>query len=361
MTVLDELARLHSDNPTVVTVGMFDGVHRGHQYLVGRLKETAARMGCASAIITFTNHPRTVMRPDSRIPLLNTPEDRLRLLSEQGVDLVVPLSFTMEFSYLRAREFVEVLINSLNMKGLVIGPDFAFGYRREGTAEVLTALGEELGFSVEVVQPVAFDDLVVSSTEVRKCVEAGDMTHAAEMLGRPFTISGFVIEGDRRGRTIGFPTANIAVEPGCIVPAHGVYATWTQADGALDSRRRTSGCGPPSAGAVGRSRRTCWTMRATSTTPSCGWPSRGSCGTRSGSAAWTRWWRSSTGTSPQPARRWRRTAHCCRGDGRGSALIPTFHLRKNGLRCGVLGAREHAGCGDSPAPNRHCRRLLLLE
>ena len=205
MTVLDELARLHSDNPTVVTVGMFDGVHRGHQYLVGRLKETAARMGCASAIITFTNHPRTVMRPDSRIPLLNTPEDRLRLLSEQGVDLVVPLSFTLEFSYLRAREFVEVLINSLNMKGLVIGPDFAFGYRREGTAEVLTALGEELGFSVEVVQPVAFDDLVVSSTEVRKCVEAGDMTHAAEMLGRPFTISGFVIEGDRRGRTIGFP------------------------------------------------------------------------------------------------------------------------------------------------------------
>ena len=96
---------------------------------------------------------------------------------------------------------------------------------------MLTALGEELGFSVEVVQPVAFDDLVVSSTEVRKCVEAGDMTHAAEMLGRPFTISGFVIEGDRRGRTIGFPTANIAVEPGCIVPAHGVYATWTQADG----------------------------------------------------------------------------------------------------------------------------------
>ena len=171
------------------------------------------------------------MRPDSRIPLLNTPEDRLRLLSEQGVDLVVPLSFTLEFSYLRAREFVEVLIRSLNMKGLVIGPDFAFGYQREGTAEVLTALGEELGFSVEVVQPVAFDDLVVSSTEVRTCVEAGDMTHAAEMLGRPFTISGFVIEGDQRGRTIGFPTANIAVEPGCIVPAHGVYATWTQADG----------------------------------------------------------------------------------------------------------------------------------
>ena len=231
MTILEELARLHSDNPTVVTVGMFDGVHRGHQHLIGRLKAAAARQGCASAVITFTNHPRSVMRPDSRIPLLNTPEGRLRLISEQGVDLVVPLTFTLEFSYLRAREFVQMLLGSLNMKGLVVGPDFAFGYQREGTVDVLAALGDELGFTVEVVEPVTFDDLVVSSTEVRKCVEAGDMPHATWMLGRPFTISGFVVEGDKRGRTIGFPTANIAVEAGCIVPAHGVYATWTQADG----------------------------------------------------------------------------------------------------------------------------------
>lgn len=231
MTVLDELSRLHSDNPTVVTVGMFDGVHRGHRYLIGRVKEVAAEMGCASAVVTFTNHPRSVMRPDTRIPLLNSPEDRLRLLSETGVDLVVPLTFTLEFSYLRAREFVEFLLRSLNMRGLVIGPDFAFGFQREGTPEVLAALGEELGFSVEVVEPVTFDDLVVSSTEVRRCVEAGDVAHAAAMLGRAFAISGFVEEGDRRGRTIGFPTANVAVEPGFIVPGHGVYATWTQADG----------------------------------------------------------------------------------------------------------------------------------
>ena len=231
MTILDELARLHSDTPTVVTVGMFDGVHRGHQHLIRRLKGAAARQGCASAVVTFTNHPRAVMRPDSRVPLLNTAEDRLRLIGEQGVDLVVPLTFTLEFSYLRAREFVRMLLHSLNMKGLVVGPDFAFGYRREGTVDVLAALGAELGFTVEVVEPVAFDGLVVSSTEVRTCVEAGDMPHAASMLGRAFTLSGFVVEGDRRGRTIGFPTANIAVEPGCIVPPHGVYATWTQADG----------------------------------------------------------------------------------------------------------------------------------
>lgn len=231
MTVLDELARLHSDKPTVVSVGMFDGVHRGHQYLLSRLKEVASQRGCSSAVITFTNHPRSVMRPDTRIPLLNSAEDRLRLLGEQGVDLVVPLGFTLELSYLRAREFVNVLRSSLNMQGLVIGPDFAFGYQREGTAEVLTALGEEMGFFVDVVQPVQFDGLVVSSTEVRNCVEAGDMQHATAMLGRAFVISGYVVEGDRRGRLIGFPTANVAVEPGCIVPGHGVYATWTRADG----------------------------------------------------------------------------------------------------------------------------------
>lgn len=231
MSVLEELARLHTTNPTVITVGMFDGVHKGHQYLVSCLKESAARQGCASGVITFTNHPRSVMRPDVRVPLLTTPEDRLRLLSEQGVDLVVPLSFTPEFSYLRAREFVELLKETLNMRGLVVGPDFAFGYQREGTAEVLTQLGKEMGFTVEVVEPVEFEGRIVSSTAIRANVIAGEMADAAWMLGRPFILSGFVVEGDRRGRQIGFPTANLDVESGMISPVDGIYATWTQADG----------------------------------------------------------------------------------------------------------------------------------
>ena len=231
MSVLEELARLHTTNPTVITVGMFDGVHKGHQYLIGCLKESAARQGCASGVITFTNHPRSVMRPDVRVPLLTTPEDRLRLISEQGVDLVVPLGFTPDLSYLRAREFVELLKETLNMRGLVVGPDFAFGYQREGTAAVLTELGKELGFTVEVVEPVEFEGRIVSSTAVRSSVQAGEMKDAAWMLSRPFILTGFVVEGDQRGRQIGFPTANVESETGIILPADGIYATWTQADG----------------------------------------------------------------------------------------------------------------------------------
>ena len=231
MSVLEELARLHTTNPTVITVGMFDGVHKGHQYLIGCLKESAARQGCASGVITFTNHPRSVMKPDVRVPLLTTPEDRLRLISEQGVDLVVPLSFTPELSYLRARQFVELLKETFNMRGLVVGPEFAFGYQREGTTAVLSELGKELGFTVEVVEPVQFEGRIVSSTAVRACVQAGEMADAAWMLSRPFILAGYVVEGDRRGREIGFPTANVESEADIILPADGVYATWTQADG----------------------------------------------------------------------------------------------------------------------------------
>jgi riboflavin kinase/FMN adenylyltransferase len=231
MSVLEELARLHTTNPTVITVGMFDGVHKGHQYLIGCLKESAARQGFASGVITFTNHPLSVMRPDVRVPLLTTPEDRLRLIAEQGVDLVVPLSFTPDLSYLRAREFVELLKETLNMRGLVVGPDFAFGYQREGTPEILTQLGKEMGFTVEIVEPVEFEGRIVSSTAVRTSVQAGEMVDAAWMLTRPFILSGFVVKGDQRGRQIGFPTANLDVEPGLLLPADGIYATWTQADG----------------------------------------------------------------------------------------------------------------------------------
>ncbi len=231
MSVLEELGRLHTTNPTVITVGMFDGVHKGHQYLIKCLKESAARQGCASGVITFTNHPRSVMRPDVSVPLLTTPEDRLRLLSGQGLDLVVPLSFTLDLSYLPAREFVELLKETLNMRGLVVGPEFAFGYQREGTASVLTELGKEMAFTVEVVEPVQFEGRIVSSTAVRACVQAGEMADATWMLSRPFILAGFVVEGDQRGRQIGFPTANIDVEPSIILPADGIYATWTQADG----------------------------------------------------------------------------------------------------------------------------------
>ena len=231
MSVIEELTRLHTTNPTVVTVGMFDGVHRGHQYLIDCLKKEAAHQGFLSGVITFTNHPRSVMLPKFNIPLLNTPEDRLQLIADQGVDLVVPLNFTLDLSYLSAKTFIEVLRDALNMRELVVGPDFAFGYQREGTTEVLARLGEEMGFGVKVVDPVKFDGLIVSSTAVRNRVQEGDMAGAAWMLTRPFSLSGLVVKGDQRGRQIGFPTANLDIQPDVTLPPDGTYATWVHADG----------------------------------------------------------------------------------------------------------------------------------
>ena len=120
MSVIEELTRLHTTNPTVMTVGMFDGVHRGHQYLISCLKKEAAQRGCVSGVITFTNHPRSLMLPDLHVPLLSTPEDRLRLIADQGVDLVVPLSFTLDLSHLRAKAFVEILRDAFNMQSHTI-------------------------------------------------------------------------------------------------------------------------------------------------------------------------------------------------------------------------------------------------
>ena len=249
--MLEELARLHPTTPTVITVGMFDGVHRGHQYLIGCLKKEAADQGYVSGVITFTNHPRSVMLPNIHVPLLSTPEERLQLIAEQGVDLVVPLSFTSELSQLSARAFVELLRDALNMRGLVVGPDFAFGHQREGTTAVLTQLGKEMGFTLKVVEPVKFDDRIVSSTAVRNCVQSGDMVGAAWMLTRPFSLTGFVVKGDQRGRQIGFPTANFDIQPSMTLPPDGTYATWTQADGVTYKSATNIGF-RPTFGSVGR-------------------------------------------------------------------------------------------------------------
>ena len=251
MSVIEELTRLHTTNPTVITIGMFDGVHRGHQYLIDCLKEEAKHQGFVSGVITFTNHPRSVMLPNIQIPLLSTPEDRLRLIAGQGVDLVIPLNFTLDLSYLSARAFIELLRDRLNMHELVVGPDFAFGYQREGTTEVLTQIGEEMGFEVKIVDPVKFDDRIVSSTAVRNCVQAGDMADAAWMLTRPYSLTGIVVKGDQRGRQIGFPTANLDVPPDGTLPPDGTYATWAHVDG-VTYRSATNIGLRPTFGSLGR-------------------------------------------------------------------------------------------------------------
>ncbi|MFV0523864.1 MAG: bifunctional riboflavin kinase/FAD synthetase [Acidimicrobiales bacterium] len=213
-----------------VTIGVYDGVHLGHQLVIRRTRELATERGLATALITFDPHPATVIRPESAPKLLTGLEHKLELVAAQGIDTTVVVPFDAERAAEPAAEFVdELIVGALKARVVVVGGNFHFGRGREGTTELLAELGEKYGFEVHAldlleganggVQPV-------SSTAVRRALERSDVTAAAQMLGRPFEIRGPVTEGDRRGRTIGFPTANVAVPRPLALPADGVYAGW---------------------------------------------------------------------------------------------------------------------------------------
>jgi len=207
-----------------VTIGVFDGVHMGHRALIGRLISEARNRSLTATVITFANHPQSVLSPPSP-PLLTTVEERLELLAELGVDETVVLPFTIELSRLTAEQFCrEILVGKLACKLLVVGDDFALGYRREGTVARLKELGAQLGFEVIVVSPVTSEGIRVSSSEIRQLLLQGDVERANELLGKPYRIVGDVVKGAGRGRKLGFPTINLKVEPEKLLPRFGVYA-----------------------------------------------------------------------------------------------------------------------------------------
>ncbi len=225
MLVEDELAKVVPGGETALSIGVFDGVHLGHQHLIHKLRQKAAEEGLLSGVVTFHRHPRLVLSPESKLTYLTSLKERVRLLESLGVELIVTLSFTVELAQLGAREFLILLQKHLRMRWLVIGPDFALGRRREGDAATLKALEEELHFGVEVVPPRVWHGEVVSSTAIRHGLSQGDMTRANQLLGRRFTLRGRVIKGDERGKILGFPTANILPEAEQALPADGVYVT----------------------------------------------------------------------------------------------------------------------------------------
>jgi riboflavin kinase / FMN adenylyltransferase len=207
-----------------VTIGVFDGLHMGHRALIGRLISEARNRSLTATVITFANHPQSVLSPPSP-PLLTTVEERLELLAELGVDETVVLPFTIELSRLTAEQFCrEILVGKLACKLLVVGDDFALGYRREGTVAKLKELGAQLGFEVIVVSPVTSEGIRVSSSEIRQLLLQGDVERANELLGKPYRIVGDVVKGAGRGRKLGFPTINLKVEPEKLLPRFGVYA-----------------------------------------------------------------------------------------------------------------------------------------
>jgi riboflavin kinase/FMN adenylyltransferase len=226
MRVHQELPAQPPQKNAVLAIGVFDGVHTGHKHLLNRLKETATQGGMLSGVLTFVNHPRTVLVPGTCVQFITSVNDRLSLLESTSVDMVIPLTFELELSRLRAHEFVDLLQERLRMAGLVMGQNFVMGYKREGTPEFLKAIGDEKGFSVTVVDPLSTDGERVSSTATRDAISEGDVGKAGRNLGRPFALQGKVVAGNSRGRSLGFPTANLSIAKDRLLPGDGIYATW---------------------------------------------------------------------------------------------------------------------------------------
>ena len=212
------------ESPTSATIGNFDGVHLGHKKIIDAVKKEAREKGLSSCVITFHPHPQKVLQ-NIDIPLLVPIRERLKLLESQGVDYVACYTFTKELSQISAKDFItETLVGKLNLKHLIVGPDFSFGRKREGNSELLRVMGGQLGFETRVLEPAVIEDKIVSSTAVRQFVRDGDVREASKFLGYDFYIEGQVVEGERRGRQIGFPTLNIDSDWD-ILPKVGVYAT----------------------------------------------------------------------------------------------------------------------------------------
>ena len=212
--------------PTVVVIGNFDGVHRGHRAVIARARGRADEYGCELVAVTFHPHPMAVLRPEHAPSMLTTIETRAALLADAGVDRVLALPFTRDVASWSPEQFVQrVLVDALHAAAVVVGANFRFGHRAAGDVATLREAGAQHGFEVEGV-PLDGGPQVWSSTYIRTCLAAGDVTGAAEALGRLFSVRGVVVEGDHRGRELGYPTANVPILEGMAAPADGVYAGW---------------------------------------------------------------------------------------------------------------------------------------
>lgn len=215
----------------VVTVGNFDGVHLGHREIFRRVRSAAAEVGGKSVVVTFVPHPLKVLAPERDFRLITTYAEKERLIGESGIDYLVTLPFSREFAAVSAERFVrEILAGRIAMKRLIIGYDYAFGRNREGDVHLLRRLGEELGFSVDMLDQIGDGKTGFSSSAIRERIALGDARGVAQLLGRHFSVGGVVVHGFHRGRGIGFPTANVRVEEE-LLPLPGVYAVKVEGEG----------------------------------------------------------------------------------------------------------------------------------
>lgn len=231
MQIEQELARVTPQGETLLTIGVFDGVHAGHRYLLKQLQERAAERNLLSGVVTFSPHPQSVLHPHRQLPWLTSLEDRVGAFQTLGVSVIAVLTFTPKLAQLSARKFISLIKNYLNMRGILVGPDFALGKGKEGNIDVLRSLGCEMGFSVDVIPPFKINGEIVSSTLIRRALAEGDMRKVTKLMGRYFYLEGKIITSEKRGRVLGFPTANLDIKPQQALPGNGIYATIAHVQG----------------------------------------------------------------------------------------------------------------------------------
>ena len=230
MSLDEALSHLTVDRDSAITIGVFDGVHRGHRHLISQLVEHALSSGSRACVVTFENHPITVLKPETRVDFLIDLDERTRLMRQLGVDIVVPIKFDRQIAQLSSHDFLQVLYEKLRMRHLVVGPDFAMGHNRDGSLETLPGIARHIGFSFNVVDLMTDPAGRVKSTTIRRQIADGDVSSAALLLGRNFAVRGVVVRGQERGRELGFPTANVEVAPDLVIPGNGIYATRARLD-----------------------------------------------------------------------------------------------------------------------------------
>lgn len=225
MKIFNSIQEFNSATKTIVTLGTFDGVHKGHKSILDKLITSSKASGCESVVLTFFPHPRMVLQQNTDLKLLNTIDEKAALLEKEGIDNLIIHPFDHAFSRLTAEEFVkDILVDKLNIHKIIIGHDHRFGRNRTATIDDLIRFGEEFGFEVEKISALAVDEISVSSTKIRNALNEGNIDYANNFLGYPYFINGTVVQGKQLGRTINFPTANIQpTETYKLIPANGVY------------------------------------------------------------------------------------------------------------------------------------------
>jgi riboflavin kinase/FMN adenylyltransferase len=224
--VFRKLSDIKYDKNTILTLGTFDGIHLGHQQIINAVAEKGKKNKMRNFVLTFDPHPRKVLSKDDKVYLLSFLDEKVEMFTKLGVENVFVIEFTKEFSQQSAEQFItDFLVKGIGVSEIVIGYDHHFGKGRGGNAETLTSLGEESGFTVDIIPSYKLDDIIISSTKVRNALSEGDVALAAKMLGRSYRFSGTVVGGDKRGRELGYPTANIQLDyPEKLLPLIGIYA-----------------------------------------------------------------------------------------------------------------------------------------